>query len=159
MYALKKLYFMKTEVTLKLWAEVLPGTIDKLVEQSSLSGPVFGRSSRGARPPCFFGSFRVSFGLRRIHNTLFALSSSVSRRASTGHLGAPPGGERTNLSASRHLWSNPCRASSPFLPFYLLLLLLFCGTPDLISRHVRHTWMREMWKFKKFNWFWRMIIF
>lgn len=134
---------MKTEVTLKLQAEVLPGTIDKLVEWSSLSGLVFGRSSRGARPPCFFGSFRVSFGLRRIHNTPFTLSSSAPRRASTGHLGAPPGGERTNLSASRHLWSNPCRASFPFLPF-LLLLLLFCGAPDFVSRHVRHTCMQEM---------------
>lgn len=149
---------MKTKVMLKLRVEVLPGTIDKLVERSSLSGPVFGRSSRGARPPCFFGSFRVSFDLRRIHNTPFALSLSTSRRASTGHLGAPPGGEQTNLSASRHLWSNPCRASFPFLPF-LLLLLLFCRAPDLVFRHERHTWMREMLKFKKFNWFWTMIVF
>lgn len=90
---------------------------------------VFGRSSRGARPPCFFGSFRISCFPCRALDTLFAPSSSAPRRASTGHLGAPPGGERTNLSASRHLWSNPLAV----LPLPFCLFFFFFSARHLTS--------------------------
>lgn len=74
--------------------------VGRLVERSKrarLSGPVFGRSSRGARPPCFFEAPRLCWPLRRSNDDALASSSFWARRASIGHLGAPPGSERTNL--------------------------------------------------------------
>lgn len=151
----KKMRFSTTEVTPNLRGRISPGIIDKLVERrsQSLSGPCVREVFAWGEATMFLRVF--SNLLSSLSRSWHPIRSIFIRTTACEHRppwGAP--GWRTDqpVCLAPPLVQSSCCASSPFLPF---LLLLFCEAPDFVFRHGRRRLAfsdaKVVGNFKNFN--------